>query len=302
MIGIEILGFLGAALDEETARKIYADPGLIGAGALNPLGKATPENGGFRVSGQWPFASGCHNAHYFWGQCVVQDGDAPARGEQGGIVLREAVIPAAEFEILDTWHVSGLRGTGSHDVVARDVFVPEERMTTVFGKPLRETGTLFRFPPFNRLAYNKVGVATGIARAALDHFALLAAEKKPRASAKRLCEKTSVQLAVAESETILRSARSFVFDAVDVVWRRTEDGLGASAEERALVHLACTHACEASIRAVEIVHTAAGTTANFNASPLERCMRDVRVVPQHIMVGPMWKEFAGRVLLGLPSA
>ena len=68
MIGVEILGFLGASLDKEAADKIYADPGLIAAGALNPLGRATPEDGGFRVSGQWPFASGCHNAHYFWGQ------------------------------------------------------------------------------------------------------------------------------------------------------------------------------------------------------------------------------------------
>ena len=302
MIGIEILGFLGVALEREAAEKIFADPGLIAAGALNPLGRATPEAGGYRVSGQWPFASGCHNADYFWGQCVVQEGDGPAETKDGGILLREAVIPAAEFEILDTWKVSGLRGTGSHDVVARDVFVPEDRMTTVFGQPMRESGTLYRFPSFNRLAYNKVGVATGIARAALDHFRELAALKRPRASAKRLAEKTSVQLAVAEAETLLRSARCFVFDSVDVVWRATEDRRTPSAEEQALVHLACTKACEASIRAVEIVHAAAGTTANFTASPLERCMRDVRVVPQHIMVGPQWNEFAGRVLLGLPGA
>ena len=299
MIGIEILGFLAAALDREAAEKIYADPGLIAAGALNPLGRATPTAGGFRVSGQWPFASGCHNAHYFWGQCIVEDGHA---SQPAGVVLREALIPADEFEILDTWHVSGLRGSGSHDVVVRDVFVPEERMTAVFGRAPRETGTLYRFPPMNRLAYNKVGVSTGIARAALDHFATLAAEKKPRASAKLLCEKTSVQLAVAQAEATLRSARCFVFDTVDAVWRATEDGRAPSAKEQALVHLACTHACEASIRAVEIVHAAAGTTANFTSSPLERCMRDVRVVPQHIMVGPQWKEYAGRVLLGLPGA
>ena len=302
MIGIEILGFLGAAMQPEAAAELYADPGLIGAGALNPLGRATPVEGGFRVSGQWPFASGCHNAHYFWGQCIVQDGDAPAQGPAGGLVLREAVIPAADFEILDTWHVSGLRGSGSHDVVVRDVFIPDERMTAVFAQAPRETGTLFRFPPFNRLAYNKVGVATGIARAALGHFADLAAQKKPRASAKLLRDKASVQLAVAEAETLLRSARAFVFEAVDTVWRATEERRTPTPEEQALVHLACTQACEASIRCVEIVHAAAGTTANFTACPLERCMRDVRVIPQHIMVGPQWKEFAGRVLLGLPGA
>src|SRR5262245_31149250 len=160
MIGIENMGFLGAALPLETARKLYADPGLIVAGALNPLGRAQPVAGGYRVTGQWPFASGCHNADWFWGQCVVTDGDEPARAERGGPVLREVLIPSTEFQILDTWHVSGLRGSGSHDVAAHDVFVPEERVTAVLqgGMRLRETGTLYRYPPFNRLAYNKIGV------------------------------------------------------------------------------------------------------------------------------------------------
>ncbi len=301
MIGIEVMGFLGAALDLETARKLYADPGLIVAGALNPLGRATKSEGGFRVSGQWPFASGCHNAQWFWGQCIVVDGDDPTNREPGGVVLREALIPAAEFEILDTWHVSGLRGSGSHDVAARDVFVPEERMTAVMsgGIQLRETGTLFRFPPFNRLAYNKVGVATGIARGALGHFKELAGQKLPRGSRKLLRDKVSVQLAVAEAEAQLRQARAFVFESVEEVWDATDRGAPVTAEQRALVHLACTNACTASIRAVEIVTTAAGTTANFTSCPLERCMRDVRVIPQHIMVSPQWTEVAGRVLLGL---
>ncbi len=301
MIGIEIMGFLGAALDLETARKLYADPGLIVAGALNPLGRATKSEGGFRVTGQWPFASGCHNAQWFWGQCIVVDGDDPTNREPGGVVLREALIPAAEFEILDTWHVSGLRGSGSHDVAARDVFVPEERMTAVMsgGIQLRETGTLFRFPPFNRLAYNKVGVATGIARGALGHFKELAGQKLPRGSRKLLRDKVSVQLAVAEAEAQLRQARAFVFESVEEVWDATDRGAPVTAEQRALVHLACTNACTASIRAVEIVATAAGTTANFTSCPLERCMRDVRVIPQHIMVSPQWTEVAGRVLLGL---
>lgn len=303
MIGIENMGFLGAVLPLETATKLFSDPGLIVAGALNPLGRATPTDGGFRVSGQWPFASGCHNAGWFWGQCIVMDGDEPAKSESGGAVLREALIPAGEFEILDTWKVSGLRGTGSHDVVARDVFVPTDHMTGVMagGMQLRETGTLYRFPAFNRLAYNKVGVSTGIARAALDHFSKLASEKLPRGSRKLLRDKVSVQLAVAEAETQLRSARAFVFEAIDDVWRATEDGRPATDEQRVLVHLACSNAATASIRAVEIVHSAAGTTANFQDCPLDRCLRDVRVVPQHIMVSPQWNEVAGRVLLGLPG-
>ncbi len=304
MIGIENMGFLGAALARETARKLYADDSLIVSGALNPLGRATPVAGGYQVSGQWPFASGCHNAGWFWGQCIVMDGDAPAENPGGGPVLREMLIARDDFEILDTWHVSGLRGSGSHDVLATDAFVPNERVTAAMQGgmlPGDGAGTLHRFPPFNRLAYNKVGVATGIAQAAIDHFAALASEKQPRGSRKLLREKVSVHLAFAEAVAILGAARAFVFEAVDDVWRVVDAGREATPDQRMGVHLACSRACTEAVRSVEILYAAAGTTANFVDCPLDRCLRDVRVVPQHIMVSPQWQETAGRVLLGLPG-
>ena len=301
MIGIEVMGFLGAALAPEVAARVFADPGLVVAGAINPLGRALPVEGGFRVSGQWPFASGCDNAHYFWGQCIVSDGDDRARESDGRVMLREALLPRAEFEILDTWHVSGLRGSGSHDVRATDVFVPEEHMTAVTARPLVAPGPLFRLPIFSRLAYNKVGVATGIARAAIDGFVRLASEKTPRGSTRLLRERTLAQIATAEAESELRSARAFVFDAVGEIWDVTLAGELPTAKQRALVQLACSNAASAAIRAVEKIHAAAGATANFTDSPLERCFRDVQVVRQHIMVSPQWTEAAGRVLLGLDS-
>ena len=301
MIGIENLGFLGAALAPDVATRIYGDPGLVVAGALNPLGRADPVDGGFRVTGQWPFGSGCQNAQYFWGQCIVYDGDAPARDENGGVVLREALVPSSEFEVLDTWHVSGLRGSGSHDVAIRDVRVPEERMTAVTRRRPHADGPLFRLPPFSRLAYNKVGVATGIARAAIDHFVHLASQKTPRASARLLRDRPTAQIAVADAEAALRSARAFVFEAVGDLWDASVAKRPISRELRALVQLACSYAASAAVRAVEGIHAAAGATANFTSSPLERCFRDVQVVRQHIMVSPQWNQAAGRVLLGLEA-
>ena len=299
MIGIESMGFLGAALEREVAEKMYADPGLVVAGALNPLGRADPVEGGYRVSGQWPFGSGCDNAHYFWGQCIVYDGEERRRETDGRVMLREAVLPRGDFEIVDTWHVSGLRGSGSHDVRASDAFVPEHMMTAVTARPLGASGPLFRMPIFSRLAYNKVGVATGIARAALDHFVRLASEKLPRASTKLLRERASAQIAMAEAEAELRSARAFVFEAVGELWAKVLAGTPPTRNDRALVQLACSNAASASVRAVEKVHSAAGASANFLSSPLERCFRDVQVVRQHIMVSPQWIEAAGRALLGL---
>jgi len=299
MIGVENLGFLGPALSPASAEKLFDDPRLVVAGALNPLGRATPVDGGYRVSGQWPFASGCHNAHYFWGQCIVYDGDAPARTSGGGPLLREALIPRSEYEILDTWHVAGLRGSGSHDVRVSDAFVPDDRITAAMSGPARLDLPIYRLPPLNRLAYNKVGVATGIARGALDAFVELAGETRRRLSSAALRDKPAVQRAMADAEVGLRSARALVFEAVDAVWQKALAARPTEARERALVHMACSHAVRAAGDAVALVYEAVGTRANFEGHPLERRLRDVRVVPQHLTVSSQWLETSGGVLLGL---
>lgn len=294
MIGIESLGIASAALHPETAEEVIAKhPEVVFSGALNPLGRATPVEGGVRVSGRWPFASGCQHSDWFWGQCVVQ-GEAQPR-------LLEVLVPRASYHVVDTWNVAGLRGSGSHDVAVDDLFVPDRFTTHVSHERLRESGPLFRMPIFVRLAYNKVGVATGIARAAIDDFIALASKKVPRAMSVPLRERQYAQVSLADAETRLRSARAFVFDAVEEVWQETLAGRHASTKQRALVQLACSQAVAASARAVELVHAAAGTTANFVSSPLERRMRDVHVVGQHIMVSPALIEPAARALLGLES-
>ncbi len=301
MIGAETGGVASATLAPEVVEEIYANPAAVMCGALNPLGRATPVAGGLVVSGQWPFASGCQRSDYFWGQCIVYDGDEPARESDGRVVLREVVVPKSHFKVVDTWHVSGLRGSGSHDVRVTEVFVPEPYTTSVTTERLRADGALFRMPLYSRLAYNKVGVSTGIARAAIDHFVALASAKVPRTSRGLLRERSLAQTAVAEAEIQLRSARAFVLESLSEVWESTLRGEPVSLEQRALLQLACSHAVRACARAVEQVCEAAGSSANFTASPLERCFRDAHVVPQHIMVAPTWIESAGRVLLGLES-
>jgi alkylation response protein AidB-like acyl-CoA dehydrogenase len=294
MIGIEVLGFASALLRPDVAEELIAKrPEVIFSGALNPLGRARAVSGGFVASGRWPFASGCLHSDWFWGQCVLEGG--------GPTQTVEVLVPRADFRVLDTWHVAGLRGSGSHDVEIEEVFVPE-RFTTVVGRgPVYESGPLFRMPPFSRLAYNKIGVATGIARGALDAFVELASERVPRGMRVPLRERRLAQEAIAEAETRLRSSRAFALEAVEELWAEVLAGRAPDARQRALVQLACCNAVSESARAVEIVHAAAGTAANLLSSPLERRMRDVHVVGQHIMVSPALVEPASRVLLGLPS-
>ncbi|MFT3855840.1 MAG: acyl-CoA dehydrogenase family protein [Ilumatobacteraceae bacterium] len=208
-------------------------------------------------------------------------------------------MPRRDYEVVDTWRSPGLRGTGSHDVVLDEVFVPEELTTDLYGVGMRVDTPLFRMPPYSRLAFNKVGVATGIARAALDAFVELATEKKPLTSMSLLRERPQAQLAIAEAEARLRAARAFVFEAVTHVFDVAAAGEEATLHEQAMVRLACSHCCAEAVRAVDVVLAQAGMSALTPDRPLERCGRDVRVVPQHVTVAPSAFQDAGRVLLGL---
>jgi alkylation response protein AidB-like acyl-CoA dehydrogenase len=303
MIGVETVGIATAALAPAIATALLKErPNVVFSGAINPLGRATPVEGGFMVSGQWPYASGCEGADFFWGGCILVDHTGePMRTAAGYRQGRQAIVPRASYDVDRTWDAAGLCGSGSHDVVVAEVFVPDDFMTDIYGGGLSVDTPLFRLPIFSRLAFNKVGVATGVARAAVDAFRALATEKTPFRTTSLLRERPQAQLAVAEAEARLRSARAFVFEAVNDVWAATCAGRVATAEEQALVRLACSHCCAEAVRAVEIVYAQAGITASSPRSPLERAIRDVRVVPQHVMVAPAAIAAAGRVLLGLDA-
>jgi alkylation response protein AidB-like acyl-CoA dehydrogenase len=265
------------------------------------VGRAEPVAGGLRVSGRWPMASGCENADYFWGQCLVMDGAVAARRENGAPVLREVLIPMSEMEVLGNWHANGLRGSGSHDVQATAIAVPDERITRVTERVPFAGSPLFRFPTYSRLAYNKAAVATGIARAAISYFKTLAMEKKPRSSKNLLRERSDAQRAIADAEIQLRSGRAFMFEAVSDMWDLVAAGKPVGPEPRALVLLSCINAVQSACRAVDSLYAAAGASAVYADSPLGRCHRDVHIVPQHLTVSPQWIEAAGRMLLGLQS-
>jgi alkylation response protein AidB-like acyl-CoA dehydrogenase len=293
MIGIESFGLLGATF--ERGPELFADPRVIVCSSTAATGVAERVPGGYRVSGRWPFVSGCHNSFFFGGVVEVRENGA-ARASPLPVF---AVVPREDFEILDTWNVAGLRGSGSHDVRVDGVLVPEENLTRRPTPATLASSPALRIPLGVRLAYNKVGVGFGIARAAIDAFVELAIGKLPRFSSSRLRERPSAQRAVARAEVRLRSARALVFELVAEVWDRAMRGAPTTDRDRALFQIACSDASAACAEAVEYVVEAAGTSANRLDSPLERCARDVRVIRQHVTVAPHLLEDGGRVLLGL---
>jgi len=294
MIGIETFGLL--TLGFPRGSELFADPATVLAGSTAAMGHAETVEGGFRLSGEWQFASGVHNCHFFCALSALHEDGKPKEGE----LPRFLLVPKSEIEIVEAWNVGGLRGSGSHDVRVDDVFVPEQNATAFLQPGAAFAGApIARFPRGSRLSYNKVGVALGIARAAIDDFVAIAKGKVPRFSGSSLRERRLAQEAVAFAEARLRGARAFVMEAVTEVWDVVVAGDAPTIEQRALLQIACSDAVRGCAEAVDRVAEAAGTTANFLDSPLERRARDVRVIRQHMTVAPHHLGDAGRVLLGL---
>ncbi|MFL2526742.1 MAG: acyl-CoA dehydrogenase family protein [Candidatus Azotimanducaceae bacterium] len=293
MIGIETFGLIAPGFTH--CRELIEDQSVIMCSSTASAGRAEKVDGGYRVTGRWGFCSGCHNSDLFGATVFIyENGEREESGHQ------YLVVPKAQFEILDTWHTSGLCGSGSHDVLLEDVFVPEERLVAPLGK-VQHQSALLRMPFRSRLCYNKVAIAFGLARSALDSFVELAEGKVPRFTSKSLKNRGWAQRAIAESEVRVRSVRALVIELVESLWEKARLDQPVSDKEAAIFQLACSDAVRGCIASVNQLVEAAGTTANQKGHPLERTARDIRVVGQHQTVAPHHIEDAGRVLLGVPA-
>ena len=291
--------FFAGYLRPDVARLIYDGGRTVVAGALNPSGKAFVADGGYRVTGRWSYGSGIRHSTWVVGNCVVHDRDGPRRGSDGKPEIRVMIFPTSAVEVIDTWSVSGLRGTGSHDYRVADLFVPEDHTIDYFAPQAVQTGTLYAVPAISVLAVAIAAVPLGIARSAIDEVVALAAAKTPYGSSTPLRDKPTVQADVARAEVLLGSARSYLFAMIGELWGEVAGGGAASMQRRGMLRLACAHAAQASAQAVDLVYNAAGGTAIFETGRLERCFRDVHAVTQHIATSTSNYEAGGRMLLGL---
>jgi alkylation response protein AidB-like acyl-CoA dehydrogenase len=292
-----------AQLAPEVRRELFfSDPIGLSAGSARERGRAVAGPGGYRVTGHWFFASGCMHSHLLHGACKVFDGDAPRLRPNGDQEIRIAFFhPKSLVRIVDTWNVSGLRGTGSHDIVVEDLFVPEERTFSALDRRARVTGPMNRIHGFDLAGCGFCCVGLGVARAAIDAFVQLATTKIPRSSSDLLRERVMVQAQVGEAEALLRAGRALLFDVVGEMWQTVLAGQPVPERQRSDLRLAMTHAAQSAARATHMVCVAAGTTSIFASSPLERYARDAEVVTRHNQLQFVNYEAAGRTMLGLES-
>ena len=287
-----------AQLSPEAARTVYANPDVVTANSTRPSGQAQVVDGGYHVTGRWSLVSGCELGTWMVLLCVIHDDDGPRPVGSEAPQVRFMLIPSSECEIVDTWTVGGLRGTGSHDVVACDVFVPSS-YGSGFNDPYVLPEPRYRIPPFSRVVPGLGAMALGIARTAIETLTQLAVDKTPQRTTQRLRENHGAQTRVSEAESLVRSARLFLFDSLDRLWTAVTAIGEAPIEERAHVRLAASHAVSSAVRAVDLMYTAAGASSIYASCPLERAFRDVHAITQHHGVQPRVMESTGRVLLGL---
>ncbi|MFJ6675684.1 acyl-CoA dehydrogenase family protein [Actinosynnema sp. NPDC091369] len=284
------------ALSEQAAREMFPSPDVIAAGMLPPVGRADRVPGGYRVSGRWSFASGI--AHADWvsaGAFVHTDGERETT-ESGKPRWRIMMVPPDEVELIDNWHATGLAGSGSADYVIKDVFVPESR-TFSLGEPTR-SGPL---SAPDSLMRKMPAVALGAARAALDHVRDVARTRVHPMTGQRWADDYRVQFAVGRCEMELQAARHAVHASLAQRWDRllgggTLDDL--TPDERVATTLTRYNAMRGARDVVRRLYDLLATASIYRPSPMDRWLRDLETMCQHVMAQDVVVQSAGAYLLG----
>jgi len=291
------LGLLPMTIYDE----IYKNgPDVIVAGSAVPAGTAEKTLGGYRVSGRWPFASGCQHADWMFAFCLETEDGSPIPTSSGAPPLRIAMLPARQWAIEDTWHSEGLKGTGSHHISLKDVFVPEANLIDLFSAQSNHSGGMLR-GGIATFVTTHGPFATGLAEGAIEDFVALAnTGKRPVFGQTAIKDSRIVQLDLGRAEADLRAAKALLNEQCEADWQdavagRTGDLALTTTRVQSIVWV--TEACA---RVVDACYRLAGGSAVYDSSPLQRRMRDMHAATQHVSVNLRHYATAGAQRLGHP--
>ncbi|HKS89195.1 MAG TPA: acyl-CoA dehydrogenase family protein [Stellaceae bacterium] len=274
---------------------------LIGSALIFPRGRARPVEGGYRLSGRWPFSSGVDPAAWNLIGAIVND------EESGGSEPRILLLPARDYTIIDTWHVIGLAGTGSKDVAVEDVFVPEYRTLAVkqiVGGPnpgsAVNPAVLYQLPAVSLFAFCIAGVSLGIAQGAIEYFTQTMRTRTSYYTGRNLADFVTLQIHLGEATAIADAAQAVILGDCDEATRIVAEGRLPSLEQRARYRRDGAYAATLCTKAVDVLFQATGGGAIYARNPLQRAFRDVHAANAHYVLnwdinGAMY----GRVALGL---
>lgn len=284
-------------LNEKAAREIYSSPDALWAGVAAPAGRAHPVDGGYRVEGRWPFASGSTHAEWLWAGCIVMDNGKPRMTAHGPVVVH-ACVPMSHVTVHDTWFVSGLAGTASNDVSIAGAFVPRHWVFDLFDATTHRPEPLYQMPSLGWFVSQVATVGLGIARGALDELVSIAQTKVPTFSPSVLADRPAAQIGLARAEASLAGARAALFESVDDLWATVRDGKPLTPRQIALNRAAANHAAETGAEVARTAGVIAGGSSIYASSSHQRHTRDAEAILHHFTLAPHVWEDAGRVLLG----
>ena len=291
-----------ARMPRAAVREIWIDtPRSVVSNTPAPTAKAVVVPGGFRVTGRQPFSTGIKHASWVAAHAQIIENGA-VRQRLGRPEARYCLVPAAEVEVIDTWHTKGMRGTGTHSFEVRDVFVPEERTVYPHDAPLVRPGPRYKLPLTLGFAAGDGMVALGLARNCINAFFEVAGTKKPRYMQGLLRDQALTQFHVGQAEAALRSGRAFLMEAVRDIWNEaiSSDAPVLSMERRATLRLAATHSIRLAAQVVDTLYTACGATTVFESHPIQRLFQDMHVITQHAQGQLISYEMVGKHWLDVP--
>lgn len=291
-------GMLAAFLPDEAVREVFRGSIPYAAGAPIPRGKAVRAGDGFRVSGRWQFGSGIHHSDWVLAGALIAESDGP----EGPRVF---VVPTSEVEIHDTWHVSGLKATGSCDYSLNDVFVPESfsfSLADLFGGNAQRGGPLYRMGMPGFVTMEHTGVALGMGRRALDEITSQAESKLRGISPSAIARRASFQKDLGRADLQLRAARALAIEVFERAWEVVCTGRVPEPALQAEMRSVATFATEVACEVTTTAYLYAGGGVLYDSNPLQRYFRDVYAASQHVMVSNSAYEGLAQFRLGLPDA
>ncbi|WP_376744297.1 acyl-CoA dehydrogenase family protein [Acinetobacter sp.] len=284
--------YLGS-LPEATLEQLYQDsPDIVFAGGIFPPQPAEITEDGVVVSGRWKFSSGCMGAD------IVGVGISPQKNNETQGLPRMAVMPAQQAQIEMTWDTVGLKGTGSHDLLVKDVLVAKE-WTFVRGEPSKLSEPFFKYPSLSLATQVLTVVGIGVAAAALEEFQKLAPGKSSITGGAEIANRPVTQYEFAQAEAEFKAARVWFYDTMQIVWNEVLADRTPTAEQISDMRLSCTHVARVCAQVTRKIQMLAGMTAIYTHNPFSRFVNDTNVVTQHAFMGDATLQNAALVSFGM---
>ncbi|TDD33886.1 acyl-CoA dehydrogenase [Actinomadura sp. KC06] len=297
-----ICSWLASLFPDAVQDEVFDVPGTRICGLLSPTGTAVPQDGGFLFNGRWAFNTGALHSHW---NVLIAMAPAPGGDQQWPVM---AIAPMSDMSIIDDWHTSGLRATGSVTTVATDLFIPMERVLPLpallseqYASEANAGNPIFRTPLLPTACMSVTGTALGLAAAAKEEFLRRAPERKiTYTTYERQLEAPITHLQLAEAQMRMDEAAFHAERAAAALDAKSAAGESWTVQERALIRLDASSACELAMRAVEIFSTASGASSIYDSAPIQRIRRDIQAINLHAILHPNTNlELYGRVALGL---